>query len=73
MNAVSYQLPRKEIVEDLVEKSKEIDEKPQRLSAGVAKIRMDDISSDKEELEESDGNNATDFTSEKGSSDSDFY
>ena len=57
---------------DLVKQSKAIDERPQRLSAVVAKIQMDDISSDEEELEESD-NNDTDFASESDSSDSDFY
>ena len=57
---------------DLVKQSKAIDERPQRLSAVLAKIQMDDISSDEEELEESD-NNDTDFASESDSSDSDFY
>ena len=57
---------------DLVKQSKTIDERPQRLSAVVAKIQMDDISSDEEELEESDDND-TDFASESDSSGSDFY
>ena len=51
---------------DLVKQSKTIDESPQRLNAVVAKIQMDDISSDEEELEESD-NNDTDFASESDS------
>ena len=38
----------------------------------VAKIQMDDISSDEEELEESDDNNNTGFASEYDSS-YDFY
>ena len=57
---------------DLVKQSKAIDERPQRLSAVVARIQMDHISSDEEELEESD-NNDTDFAIESDSSDSDFY
>ena len=57
---------------DLVKQSKAIDERPQRLSAVVAKVQMDDISSNEEELEESD-NNDTDFPSESDSSDPDFY
>ena len=57
---------------DLIKQSKVVDERPQRLSAVVAKIQMDDISLDEEELEESD-NNDTDFASESDSSDSDFY
>ena len=57
---------------DLVKQSKVVDERPQRLSAVVAKIQMDDISLDEEELEES-HNNDTDFASESDSSDSDFY
>ena len=57
---------------DLVEQSKAIDERPQRLKAVVKKIQVDDISSDKKELQDS-GNNDTNFTSEKDSLDSDFY
>ena len=57
---------------DLVKQSKAIDERPQRLSAVVAKIHMDDISTDEGELEECD-NNGTDFSSENDSSGSDFY
>ena len=57
---------------DLVKQSKAIDERPQQLCAVVAKIHMDDISLDKEELEESD-NNDTDFASEIDSSGSGFY
>ena len=57
---------------DLVKQSKAVDESPQRLSIVVAKIQMDDTSSDEEELEESD-NNVTDFASESDSSDSDLY
>ena len=57
---------------DLGKQSKAVDESPQLLSTVVAKIQMDDISSDEEELEESD-NNDTDFASESDSSDSDFY
>ena len=57
---------------DLVKQSKAIDERPQRLSTVVAKIQMDDISSDEEELEQTD-NNDTDFASESDSSDSHFY
>ena len=38
----------------------------------VAKIQMDDVSSDEEGLEESD-NNDSDFASESSSSDADFY
>ena len=56
---------------DLVKQSKAIDEWPQRLSAVVAKIHMEN-STDEEELEESD-NNGTDFSSENDSSDSHFY
>ena len=37
---------------DLVEQSKKIDKRPQRLSAVSVKIQMDDISSDVEDLEE---------------------
>ena len=48
---------------DLVKQSTATDERPQRLSAVVAKIQMNDISPDEEELEESD-NNDTDFASE---------
>ena len=51
---------------DLVKQSKAIDERPQRLSAVLAKIQMDDISLDEEELEESD-NNDTDFAIESDS------
>ena len=57
MNAASYQLPKKgkrksqvkgkEV--DLVKQRKKIDERPQRLSAVVAKFQMDDISSDEEQ------------------------
>ena len=57
---------------DLVEQSKAIDERPQRLKAVVKKIQVDDISSSKKELQDS-GNNGTNFTSEKDSLDSDFY
>ena len=57
---------------DLVKQSKAIAERPQRLSAAVAKIEMDDISSEEEELKESD-NGDTDFASESDSSGSDFY
>ena len=56
---------------DLVKQSKAIDERPQQLSTVVAKIQMGDISSDEEELEESD-NNDTDFASESDNSDSEF-
>ena len=52
---------------DLVKQSTATDERPQRLSAVVAKIQMNDISPDEEELEESD-NNDTDFASESDSS-----
>ena len=48
---------------DLVKQSTATYERPQRLSAVVAKIQMNDISPDEEELEESD-NNGTDFASE---------
>ena len=68
MNAGSYQLSwkrkrksqakGKEV--DLVKQSREIDERPHRLSAVVKKIQMGDISTDEKELEESD-NNDTDF------------
>ena len=57
---------------DLVEQSKVIDERPQRFSAAVAKIQMDDASSDEEESEESD-NDDTDLKSKSDNSDSDFY
>ena len=57
---------------DLVKQSKVIDERPQRLSAVVAKIRLDDKWLDEEELEESD-NNDSDFASDGDSSDSDFH
>ena len=57
---------------DLVKQSKVINERPQRLSAVVAKIRLDDKWLDEEELEESD-NNDTDFASDGDSSDSDFH
>ena len=57
---------------DLVKQSKATAERPQRLSAAVAKIEMDDISSEEEELKESD-NDDTDFASESDSSGSDFY
>ena len=57
---------------DLVKQSKVIDERPQRLNAVVAKIRLDDKWLDEEELEESD-NNDTDFASDGDSSDSDFH
>ena len=57
---------------DLVKQSKVIDERPQRLSAVVAKIRLDDKWLDEKELEESD-NNETDFASDSDSSDSDFH
>ena len=56
----------------IVKQSKAIDERLKRLSTVVAKIQMDDISSDEEELEESD-NNDTDFANESDSSISDFY
>ena len=59
-------------VVDLVKQSKVIDERPQRLSAVVAKIRLDDKWVDEKELEESD-NNDTDFASDSDSSDSDFH
>ena len=64
------QTKRKEV--DLVKQSKAIDERSEQLSAVVAKIQMEDILSDEEELEESD-NNDTDFASESNSSDSGFY
>ena len=57
---------------DLVKQSKAIDERPQQLSAVAAKIQMDHIPWDKEELEESD-NNDDDFASESDSLGSDFY
>ena len=57
---------------DLVEQSKAIDERPQRLSALVAKIQMDDISSEEEELEKSDNSDTT-FASKSVNSDSEFY
>ena len=57
---------------DLVKQSQAIAEKRQRLSAVVAKVQMDDMSSDEKELEESD-NNDTDIASESDSSVSDFY
>ena len=80
MNATSCQLPSKEKgnhrqrekKQIQLNKEKAIDERPQRLSAVVAKIQMDDISSGAEELEEND-NNDTDFSSESDSSDPDFY
>ena len=56
---------------DIVEQSKAIDERPQGLSDVVAKIQMDDIPSDEEELDESDDND-TDFASESDRSGSDF-
>ena len=56
------QAKRKEV--DLAEQSKAIDERPQGLSAMVAKIQMDDISPDEELLERSDDNNDIDFASE---------
>ena len=59
------QTKRKEV--DLVKQSKAIDERSEQLSAVVAKIQMEDILSDEEELEESD-NNDTDFASESDSS-----
>ena len=55
---------------DLVEQTEVIDERPQGLSAMVAKIQMD-ISSDEEVLEGSDDNNDNDFVNESESSDSD--
>ena len=58
------QTKRKEV--DLVKQSKAIDERSEQLSAVVAKIQMEDILSDEEELEESD-NNDTDFASESDS------
>ena len=64
------QANKKEV--DLVEQSKAIEEKPQQLSVVVKQIQMEDISSDEEELEESD-NNETDFASDSYSSDSGFY
>ena len=57
---------------DLIEQSKAIDERTRQLNAVVANIQMDDISSDEEELEESD-DNETEFASERDSSDFDFY
>ena len=63
------QAKRKEV--DLVEQSKAIDERPQGLSAMVAKIQMDDISPDEELLEGSDDNNDIYFASEGESSGSD--
>ena len=56
---------------DLVEQREVIDERPQGLSAMVAKIQMDDISSDEEVLERSDDNNDNDFANESESSDPD--
>ena len=56
---------------DLVEQREAIDERPQGLSAMVAKIQMDDISSDEEVLERSDDNNDNDFANESESSDPD--
>ena len=50
---------------------KAIDERLLRLSAVVAKIQMDDISSDEEVLEGSDNNNDTDCANESDSSNSD--
>ena len=64
------QAKRKEV--DLVEQSKAIDERPQRLSVVVAKIQMDDISSDEKELEESDDND-THLASESDDSDYNFH
>ena len=58
---------------DLTLQSKAIDERPQQLSAMVAKVQMDDISPDEEELEESDDGIDMDFPSEIDCSDSDFY
>ena len=55
---------------DLVEQREAIDERPQGLSAMVAKIQMD-ISSDEEVLEGSDDNNDNDFVNESESSDPD--
>ena len=52
---------------DLVEHGKAIDERPQRLSAVVAKIQMDDISSDEEVLERSDNNHDSDCANESDS------
>ena len=57
---------------DLIEQSKAIYERPERFSAAVAKIQMDDLSSDEKESEESD-NDDTDLTSKSENSDSDFY
>ena len=57
---------------ELIEQSKAIDERTRQLNAVVAKIQMDDISSDEEELEESDYNE-TELASESDSSDFDFY
>ena len=56
---------------DLVEQREAIDERPQGLSAMVAKIQMDDISSDEEVLEGSEDNNDNDFANESESSDPD--
>ena len=58
---------------DLVEQSNTTDERPQRLSVVIAKVQIDNISLGEERLEESDGNNDTDFARESDSSDSDFY
>ena len=58
---------------DLVEQRNVVDERPQRLGAVVAKIQMDDISSDEQELEDSDHCNDNDFASKSQSSDSFFY
>ena len=51
---------------NLVKQSRAIDETPQQFTAVAAKLQMDDISLDEEELEDSD-NNDTDFASESGS------
>ena len=64
------QAKQKEV--DLVEQSKTIDERSQRLSALVAKIQMDDISSEEEELEKSDNSDTT-FAIKSVNSDSEFY
>ena len=51
---------------NLVKQSRAIDETPQQFTAVAAKLQMDDLLLDEEELEESD-NNDKDFASESGS------
>ena len=72
MNAASYQLPWKEKENHRQREKNSSTKQGNWWETATAKIQMDDISSDEEELEES-GNNNTDFTNESDSSVSDFY